>query len=271
MPDQTHYSEEDVSAIFQQAIEAQEAARRNLGKREGLTLDELQHIGAELGITPDFIEKAAASRIARAKAKPDRRIVGIPVSVERVVEFARPLTDLEWDRLIVDLRQTFDARGVITQHGSLRQWTNGNLSALSEPSENGRYRLRLGTMKGTAPSSIAMSAGLVVFGIFLTTLLLFKNLPQDPSKYALAAFFALAGLLLSAFTAVSTNRWHRERAAQMDGIAGRVSAMMADGHSEIEAKSEANSVDHDARIDLDDIDAFGTEERANQQDSRTRQ
>ena len=47
-------------------------------------------------------------------------------------------------------------------YGSLRQWTNGNLQALLEPTATG-HRLRLGTLKGNARAS--MAAGLATVGV----------------------------------------------------------------------------------------------------------
>jgi DNA-3-methyladenine glycosylase II len=37
------------------------------------------------------------------------------------------LSDDQWDRLVVDLRETFNAAGIVGREGSLRQWRNGNL------------------------------------------------------------------------------------------------------------------------------------------------
>ncbi len=85
----------------------------------------------------------------RAGSPTGRRVLGLPLGVGRTVELGRKLTDEEWDHLVVDLRETFDARGQVRQDGSLRQWTNGNLQALLEPTPTGD-RLRLRTMNGNA-------------------------------------------------------------------------------------------------------------------------
>jgi hypothetical protein len=263
MPDETHFSEDDVAAIFQSAIQAQEEARNRLGRREGLTLDELKEIGADLGITPDFIERAAAARKARVTAKPDQKILGIPVSVERVLALPRPLTDDEWGLLVADLRDTFAARGAVENHGSLRQWTNGNLSAMIEPATGGGYQLRLRTLKGNAEGGLVMGGMFAVFGILLTVLLLLKDLPQDPSKYAFAAFFLVIALGTFAFTATTVPRWHRERSRQMDLIAGRVSAMVSGPESGNRYVADARAVDAPSvdqpEVDLSEVDLPGAD------------
>ena len=59
------YTKDEIKAIFEEAANAQETARRTSQQDEGLTLEELQAIGAESGITPEFIARAAA-RLGRA-------------------------------------------------------------------------------------------------------------------------------------------------------------------------------------------------------------
>ena len=65
---------------------------------------------------------------------------------------------------MVQLREVFNARGVTRSDGSLRQWTNGNLQVLLEPTDHG-HRLRFGTMNSAARASIGV--GLVAFGMTL--------------------------------------------------------------------------------------------------------
>src|SRR6185295_649166 len=67
----------------------------------------------------------------------------------------RGLTDDEWEQLVVELRDVFKARGRMKSEGTLRQWTNGNLYVLLEPTPTG-HRLRLGSLHGGAAASIRM-------------------------------------------------------------------------------------------------------------------
>lgn len=253
MPQNSHYSEDDVSAIFQAAIKAQEEAHRKRGRRDGLTLAELKDIGAELGITPEFIERAAAARKAEITAKPDKKILGVPVSVERVLSLPRELTDDEWGMLVADLRDTFSARGSVSQEGTLRQWTNGNLSAMTEPTPGNGWQLRLRTRKGNAESGFFLGGMFAAFGVLITVLLLLKDLPQDPSKYAFGGFFLLVALASFAFSSVTLPRWHRERSEQMEQIAGRVSAMVGEAQTTVSVGAPIGSpkVDNPGLLDLD--------------------
>jgi hypothetical protein len=69
------------------------------------------------------------------------RAAGLPIGVGRTVELDRPRSDSDWERLVADLRETFEARGMVRYDGPFRQWTNGNLQALIEPTPSG-HRLR---------------------------------------------------------------------------------------------------------------------------------
>src|SRR5439155_21320891 len=67
--------------------------------------------------------------------------------------------------LVVQLREVFNARGRTRSDGALRQWTNGNLQVLLEPTAT-CHRLRFGTMHGAARASVG--AGLAALGVTAT-------------------------------------------------------------------------------------------------------
>ncbi len=135
------YNDEEVAAIFQRASETEHAALSVRAEGKGLTLAALQDIGREVGISPEAISLAARS-LDEAGRPASQRFMGLPIGVGRTVEFDQPLTDSDWERLVADLRETFEARGTVRYDGPFRQWTNGNLQALVEPTPNG-HRLRL--------------------------------------------------------------------------------------------------------------------------------
>jgi hypothetical protein len=135
------YTDEEVAAIFERAAETAHTALPVPAVGKGMTLAALQEIGRGVGISPVLISHAA--RTLETAGKPTSRRVG------RTVEFDRPLSDSDWERLIADLRETFEARGMVRYDGPFRQWTNGNLQALAEPTPSG-HRLRLQTVKGNS-------------------------------------------------------------------------------------------------------------------------
>lgn len=215
------YSEAEVAEIFRQAAEAQQTARRQLPSGEGMTLTDLQEIGREVGIPPELVSQAAQG-LDRAGAPARRRFLGLPLGVGRTVELGRRLTDDEWDQLVVDLRETFHARGKVRQDGSLRQWTNGNLQALLEPTPQGD-RLRLRTMHGNARG--LMLIGLGIFGIALgpAVVALFETGLGEAVRQLVP--MAAAGAALFAAGALRLPRWAQNRTRQMEGVAARLALL----------------------------------------------
>jgi hypothetical protein len=141
------------------------------------------------------------------------------------VELDRRLTEEEWEHLVVDLRETFDARGRVSSHGSLRQWTNGNLQALLEPTPSG-HRLRLKTVRGNAIA--LMSAGLGFVGVSTVMLVVGAVAGELGPTLGGVAGVAAMGLGIFAMGALRVPTWARTRRQQMEGVAARL-ALAAEG------------------------------------------
>jgi hypothetical protein len=210
------YNQEEVEAIFQRAAEAQQAVPL-LRRDEGITLGQLQEIGREVGISPEQI-RAAAGAIQRTGHTTKRTLLGLPIGVGRIVDLDRKLSDAEWERLVVELRETFDAKGRLKQEGNFRQWTNGNLQALLEPMGD-THRLRLRTFKANARAYIAGGLGLVIVAVMLLVANAARGQPLDMSRFWLTmlmggGFFAIGAAMIPP--------WARERQRQMKEIPKRV-------------------------------------------------
>src|SRR5688572_6230223 len=149
MANERRYGEEEVREILDVATSREDVEASVPSGEQGMTLAEIQEIAAQVGVAPRQIEDAALLVDARRAAVPRRTSMGMPVSVGRVIELPRALTDREWELLVVELRETFQAKGRVSAQGSIREWRNGNLHASVEPTETG-HRLRLGTTKSGA-------------------------------------------------------------------------------------------------------------------------
>jgi hypothetical protein len=232
------YSEDEVAAIFERAAEAQQAVRRTLSPGEGLTLTDLRAIGHEVGIPAELVDLAARS-VDQQGREASRTFLGLPVGVGRTVDLGRRLTDDEWERLVVDLRETFDARGTMRSDGSLRQWTNGNLQALLEPTPSG-HRLRLRTIMGGARES--MTVGLGMLGVSATVVI--ASAVTGHVAGALAATGSLMGFgaALFAVGAARLPGWAKTRRRQMEGVAARLALTTeTPGRNELVAGEEEES------------------------------
>lgn len=219
MPER-RYSEEEVAKIFEQAAENQQSTKRQLAPAEGMTLADLQEIGRDVGISPALVAEAAKSLDTPTRQK-TRSLLGLPIGVGRTIELGRRLSPAEWDRLVVDLRETFDARGVVKSEGNFKQWTNGNLQVLVEPTATGD-RVRLQTIKGSARSAVVGGFALLGTASVMTLINGVSGLAPDSLGMILA--FALGGLAMLGIPLVQLPGWARERRLQMEGIASRLAA-----------------------------------------------
>lgn len=214
------YNDDEVAAIFARASETEHTTVPALADGKGLTLAALQDIGREVGISSESISIAARS-LDEAGHPASRRFMGLPIGVGRTVEFDRPLSDSDWEGLVADLRTTFQARGVVRYDGPFRQWTNGNLQALVEPTLTG-HRLRLQTVKGDARR--AMTVGSILLGGSAATLLAeaATGALTTPGVATEIGFMALVGLAIFMAGALRVSGWARRRRTQIDEVIARL-------------------------------------------------
>jgi hypothetical protein len=214
------YNDDEVAAIFHAAADDRQLPAKSSSGDDGLTLADLQAIGREVGISADAVASAAIA-IDVKRAATQRTFLGLPIGVSRTVELNRRITDDEWELLVVRLREVFHARGRTSSEGSLRQWTNGNLHVLLEPTETGQ-RLRFGTFNAAAQASIRtglLSVGAVWVMAVATAL--------NGTVAHAAPMLALVGTIgvgLIANGVLRLPRWAKLRGQQMEALAAGVAA-----------------------------------------------
>jgi hypothetical protein len=211
------FNEAEVAAILEKAAEAQHTGPRQLPSGEGMTLAELQAIGSEVGIDPRLVAQAATA-LDKVGRSTSRKFLGLPIGVGRTIDLGRKLSDDEWERLVVDLRETFDARGTIRNEGSFRQWTNGNLQALVEPTPTG-HRVRLRTVKGDAVGWI--TGGLGMAGVAAVGAVV-SGMGGDVGVLSSFGILGTMGAMMFSVGALRLPGWARLRRRQMEEIAGRL-------------------------------------------------
>lgn len=214
------YNDAEVAAIFKRAAETQQAGQRLVPLSEGMTLAQLQDIGKEVGLAPELVSDAARSIDALGRPT-SLRFLGLTIGVGRTIDLGRRLSQEEWEQFVVDLRDTFDARGKLASEGGFRQWTNGNLQALLEPTATG-HRIRLRTMKGNAVSLLVAGVGTIGFSAVMFLAATFLG----GGGGALSAWgtAAAAGATMFALGALRVLPWARLRRKQMEDIAARIAA-----------------------------------------------
>src|SRR6266481_376236 len=213
------YNDKEIAAIFRAAAEQEpQNPQREVERDEGLTLAELQAIGGEVGIASEAVAQAARAVDVRL-GPASRTLLGLPIGVSRTVNLNRRLTDEEWERLVVQLREVFNARGRTRSEGSLRQWTNGNLQVLLEPTETG-HRLRFGTVHGAARAAIGAGFGVLGIAAIVAVSSALGGYFTDTIPGMALLVFAGLGMITSG--AVRLPRWARLRERQMEALAAKV-------------------------------------------------
>lgn len=224
MTDERRYGDDEVREIFDRASRGGEARGTDPVDEHGLTLAELQDVGRQVGLEPARIAEAAAALERRPEPVPARTLMGRPVSVGRIVELPRAPTDHEWEQIVAELRATFGAKGRTAWVGNLREWSNGNLHALVEPTPDG-YRLRLQTVKGSALALRRVGS----FGLALAAIGAAAFALQDRlDALTIPLLWAIIGAAALAAPMLTLPSWAREREQQMERVAERVGALLSD-------------------------------------------
>ena len=226
MPEERKYLDKEVQEIFDIAVARDDVDRPPVGEEDGLTLTEIQEVGLEVGVDPKRIAEAARVLNTREDPRSRQTSLGLPISVGRVVELPRTVTDHEWDILVSVLRETFGARGRVGSHGGIREWTHGTLQAFLEPTETG-HRLRLQTRQVGARFLNRVGAAGLVLGLSLITV--FLTTGESPVFLEMGMIVSMlvgGGALFP--NVLRLPRWARERERQMEETANRARALIED-------------------------------------------
>lgn len=221
------YSEDEVARIIEAA--ARDAGRPGGpsdpagGGSPGLSLAELQEIGAEVGIPAHAIAaSAAALDVGGAPVSITDTTLGVPHGVAGTIPLPRDLTDREWGILVGRVRETFQAHGKTESEGPIRSWRNGNLLVAIEPSPAGTV-LRMRTHKADARALPQLG---LTFGAFGALFCGAMTLLGEP-RLAVVMAVAFIPLLLTVLYQGTVNlpRWGRTRQGQMEELAAFVLEM----------------------------------------------
>jgi hypothetical protein len=110
---------------------------------------------------------------------------------------------------------------MVRYDGPFRQWTNGNLQALVEPTPSG-HRLRLQTVKGD--SRALMTGGIAALGVATATLIpvAVAGSLSNAGSVVGVGFMAAIGLGMFAVGALRLPGWARRRRTQIEALTARL-------------------------------------------------
>jgi len=185
--------------------------------QRGLTITELEAVAEKAGIPASRIVEAVAEfDLDRSLDASGDTHFGAELGARHDVLLSRLLTESEWDRFVVQLRDVFGTSGTVRSEGSLRTWTGDGATVLLEPLDDGarlRFESRDSSSKSLVDGGVALVGSAGIMGVLLGILVPVsgKPLPGILLATVLAILGFGAGLWALGRHAASTNRSKRGR------------------------------------------------------------
>lgn len=213
MPER-RYTDEEVQQILALAAEAEEPAQSQLPPEKGMTLAEIQRIAAEAGISPSAVS-ASATVLDQPGTHASVSRFPLNAAVASTVPLARPLDDMEWTRLVAQLRDTFQAEGNVREVLGRREWRNGALRVAVQTVGDGAV-LEMRTRKQSAQALVRAGLSfLATSGIIATATTVAGGGEQIVGA---AVALAVGGVAMLGAGTLPVPIWLSERKRQFSAI-----------------------------------------------------
>jgi hypothetical protein len=269
MPDRV-FTEEEVKEIVRRASEQQaEDAERREARRHGLTLDDLERLGAEVGLDPVYLRRAADEvKTGRRAVTETETQTDTHVIVERRID--RPFTPEAWEDTVALLRNQFPGESRVEQVGHAQEWLYTNpmgtgTTRVSATDRDGQTRLILSQQVG----SVSPKRGSIGYGVALGLALgVIGGIPVANTLDSIWAFL-LVWLVVTLVTALLASpiirrwgdRWREGKMQKLKDLATdieqvfeevtpRSTEQAASSNAALPAESKSESAE---RIDLDAV------------------
>lgn len=247
------YSEREVSAIIERAVERQQAAEAG-GGDAGLTLDEIERIGRESGIAPAHLRAAAAEidEAGRTLARQSGQS-RTQVYAERWID--APFTAAGWEDAVAELRTRFGATigsgfgntagETVQQVGQSFEWSHtspmGVRTRVTASPRGDRTRLHITQLVGLSSSAVE---GVAYGGVIAMVLALVGGTVGSglggPTAAWVAALLTLVLTWAAAapLVAAADRRWRARKLRQLGELADDLVPVLR-GPAEADATGEA--------------------------------
>jgi len=148
------------------------------------------------------------------------RCLGLPVGVSRTVNLNRRLTDEEWERLVVQLREGSSTRAVARARRA--RCGNGRTATCRSCSSQPKPATACASVRPLALARAAIGAGFGVLGIASHRRCFGCDLGTLGDAMSGIALMAAAGVGMIVSGALRLPRWARLRERQMEALAARI-------------------------------------------------
>ncbi|MEM6784943.1 MAG: hypothetical protein AAF624_14575 [Bacteroidota bacterium] len=234
MPDRERFSEEQARAILKRAAERQH--RADLGaeaRTTGLSLRDLERAAAAAGIEPAHVAAAVRDAERAEPSVPESvhdRLMGRPTTIRLERLSPGQLDEALWQKLVVELRRTFNTPGIPSTLGALHEWRS-NESTLDQAeliAEEVEGEVRL-TLRRSWVNQASGGLASLVFGGGLSALFLGLGLFVGASSLAFSWAAALAVLAVVGFGIARSvfRRFAGKQTARFEGLMDRLDGIVA--------------------------------------------
>lgn len=254
MRDERRYTESELRAIIERAAERQEAVRRAEAKSEsGLTLAELQEIGAASGIDPEHIASAAQDLAHVVPEAKPATLAGMPTALRQTRFVPADLSDDAWAGIVRDLRDTFDTNGVAGEVGTTREWTSqvrskngGAVHFRFEPADDGTHVTVEQSWRGSAWAFTGVSGGYAFAALVLGTLMAAGQLGDGDAFVPI--LFAAFAILMFGGSQIGMRLYANRQERRFERALDQIEKIMREDTTAATAKTQKAP---EPRLDLD--------------------
>lgn len=231
---QRSYNEKEIGALIQRATELHEEARGNAAG--GLTLKEIEHIAAELGLPPEYLRKAALELKGRPDPDAKFSLWGRPFVIGQARVVDGTMSEEQWGEIVSELRSSAGGAGHVSEIGKAREWFRSigegdggfNFSKTRVSVRPGDEETSIRIQKhfgGTAVVAYvaAVALGVIAFGFFLSEGF------SDLTSLIIGFGLGLSSLALVRTSIALWARRQKDRLRKLaDALAGMLSAPSSD-------------------------------------------
>ncbi len=227
-PARRSYSEKELRALIQRATELHEAAKGESDR--SLSLDEIEHIAAELGLPPEYLRTAALELENQPRSDKTFSLWGGPFVINQARVVDETMTQEQWAQAVMDIRALTGKQGHVDEIGAAREWThaigegdqgiNFVKTRIALRPEDGHTTIQIRKQYGGVAISAYVAAFILSAALTIATIEAFEGMGlPDPANWTI-----LVGVVLGSLAAVrgSLSVWANRQKEKLKQLTNRL-------------------------------------------------
>ncbi len=123
-PTHRRYNEKEVGALIQRATALHEETTGTAQQHRALSIEEVEHIAAEIGLPPEHVRTAALEMEDSLHASKAASLWGGPFVIDQARVVDGTMTQEQWEQVVMELRAFTSKKGQIDEVGRAREWVH---------------------------------------------------------------------------------------------------------------------------------------------------